>query len=368
MTDTALIPECSDMQAFTPEQLKRAGELLGCQLDQASALKALIIQRDTGLSITRGEICIVSFGGKPTVMINKAGYLAYASRQPDYDGYESGVETEDGEMYAWCHVYSRTRTRPTKVKIYRSEFDQKRSVWLEKPRYMLEKTAISLALRAAYPILNGTYTEEELQGAVKIEPRESDIPVTPVIETEEAPKEVETPKPEPEQAPEPKQKLEQKPAVPKCRTYQQIEAQKVLENMVSQGMNIDIFDKARLSTGEYNRDMIDADFAQQLAAKKAARAAAAQPKPQHKTCTDCGKRVLEDEEKISMDKYSTPLCRTCLEKRLAAKIQQENKKDETKKCELCGKELSETEYEKSMQKFGKPICPVCWINTYAKKE
>lgn len=346
------------MQTFTPEQLKRAGELLGCKLDEASALKALIIQQDTGLSITRGEISIVSFAGKPTVMINKQGYLAYASRQPDYDGYESGVdEDESGEMVAWCKVYSRTRSRPTSVRIYRSEFDKHQSIWNEKPRYMLEKTAISLALRAAYPVLNGTYSDDEIDAqAVRIEPQENDIIVTPA-------------------------KVETKPAFSGA-VYTLIEAQKILENMTSQGMDVSIFDTAKVSASEFDKAAIDADFKRQMEARKAA---AKQTKPTQEPpkesaisypfCADCGdKRVLPSEEKRSREKYGVPLCDTCYRKRLETAIRNNQDTSAVQNlvtsaardapefvCSICGKPMSKAEAD-AHQLFnkGKPmVCREC---------
>lgn len=314
---TQLIPTNSDMQTFSPEQLKRAGELLGCRLDEASALKALIIQHDTGLSITRGEISIVPFAGKPTVMINKQGYLAYASRQADYDGYESGTAKEGDELTAWCTVFSKNRTNPTTVKIYESEFRKDNSpVWKEKPRYMLEKTAISLALRAAYPILNGTYTEEEISEAprVSIEPREDDIVVQPQA----------SPAPEP---------VKEEPApAPTCQVYSLEQANTCLTTMANQGMDVSIFEKAKLPNGLFNKDMIDADYKRQMAEKKAAAKPAASPSftgiLSDTKCQICGNRILKDEEAQSVARFGIPLCERCFSAQLTSVLKSKQEKKE----------------------------------------
>jgi len=170
----------NELVEFSQDLIKQAEDLLGCKMDKASVYRALCIAKDTGLSIVRGEISVVNYKGKPTVQINKQGYLAYAARNSDYDGMEHDV-SEDGET-AWCKVYSKSRSHPTFVKIHREEFDKKQAVWSEKPKYMLEKTAISLALREAYPVLNGTYTDDEIgmeSEPYKIEPQPTDIKVEP---------------------------------------------------------------------------------------------------------------------------------------------------------------------------------------------
>lgn len=337
----------TDMAVFSPADIKRAGELLRCPLDEASAIKALIIQRDTGLSITRGEISIVPFNGRPTVMINKQGYLSYASRQPDYDGYESGVETVDGERVAWCTVYNRKISHPITVRIYESEYAKPSSpVWKEKPRYMLEKTAISLALRAAFPILNGTYTDDEIEAdPVKISPQPTDIPIQPVAEPTPKPAPAPEPKPHPQVKPAAKP-AQEKPSVVAAKPVANVKrnvwtpetAQRSLERFAEEHMSTDIFAAAKLPDGTFDGDMIEADFRRQRSAQQdAARSKAAspaqgkptytpspelqadidklfpdQPKPEPKqaaetsggmlagvTCEVCGKRLLKSEQSIS---------------------------------------------------------------------
>ncbi|HJJ55159.1 MAG TPA: recombinase RecT, partial [Methanocorpusculum sp.] len=172
----------ADLQIFPPAEIEQARVALGQpNLDESTVIRALIIQRDTGLSMSRGEQSIVPFNGRPTVTINRQGYLAYASRQPHYDGYESGIGTSDGELFAWCRVYNKNISHPVMVRIYQKEYAKTTPVWKEKPRYMLEETAISLALRAVFPILNGTCTEDEIEAdaPVRIQTIPADITVSP---------------------------------------------------------------------------------------------------------------------------------------------------------------------------------------------
>lgn len=308
----------TDMMQFDKATIERAGKLLGCTLDEQSILKALIIQQDTGLSIARGEISVVPFAGKPTVFVNKQGYLAYAAKHPQYDGYESDVEGEGEGMVAWCSVYRKDHSRPTTVKVLFKEFGKSTPVWKQMPRHMLEKTAISLALRSAFPALNGTLTPEEAE--FHIEPRASDIVVEPVAPAAEPVKE-EKPVPqttitEPEvvtvSAPAPERKQPTK-------LYSLEEAQTILENMTAQGLQYDdLFERARIDAATFDGDMINAEFKRLRDEAKAARQTA--PSQSVPVCAECGKKVLPAEVEKSSAKYGVPLCRECLLKRDIAQI------------------------------------------------
>lgn len=325
MTQNNIVPIAqTDMIQFDKATIERAGKLLGCALDEQSILKALIIQQDTGLSIARGEISVVPFAGKPTVFINKQGYLAYAARHPQYDGYESDVEGEGEDMVAWCSVYRKDHSRPTKVKVLFKEFGKSSPVWKQMPRHMLEKTAISLALRSAFPALNGTLTEEEV--GLHIEPRETDIIVEPVepsaqarepaptidAETTPAPTPTPTPAPAPTPAAVPERRMPSK-------LYSLEEAQTILENMTAQGLEFgDLFENARIDSMTFDGDMINAEFKRLRDEAKAARQTA--PSQTAPVCAECGKKVLPTEVEKSTAKHGIPLCRECLLKRDIAQL------------------------------------------------
>lgn len=320
MTDNALIP-VSDMATFDPVVIQRAGGLLGCQLDEASILRALIIQKDTGLSIARGEISVVSFGGKPTVFVNKQGYLAYAARQPDYDGYEWGydpdTEGEGKDLVAWCKVYRKDRTRPIYETAIMSEDNRGTPVWIKMPRRMLAKVAIKRAHQAAFPVLNGLLSVEEVDEGYRIDPRPDDIRVYPVDDDS----------PEPAKAPS-------KPGIsdiPPVNTCTLDIAEKIRQNMQDQGMDISVFTRARISNSEFDRDMIDADFARQRAEIKAhAPAKQEAPKPAAKatpapskepviTCDTCSAPLSKEEQAAAIKSGLGMLCKVCLKTETAAK-------------------------------------------------
>ncbi|HJK45584.1 MAG TPA: recombinase RecT [Methanocorpusculum sp.] len=339
MTSEIVAVANSDMAKFSDEEIKRAGELLGVPLDRGSALRALIIQRDTGLSITRGEISILSMGGKPTVFVNKQGYLAYAARQPEYDGYEFGIETRGEDLYAWCKVYRKDRSRPTYEDAWLSEDKQPSSpTWAKMPKRMLAKVAIKRAHQAAFPVLNGTYEPAEAwDDSVRIEQRDDDIVVKP-YPPEENPK-------QPTSVPKPKV----------IETYSLEQAQMILENYGANGFDTAVFERARISDSEFDKEMINADFKRQNEAIKAAKKAESKlVQPQHpeatgtivsnEVCSVCGKRLLTKDVEDSR-KYGKLLCPNCqideLKARAAAKEATTQSKIEPEfVCTICGKPIT----------------------------
>lgn len=375
MTKSLATLSNSDMAVFSPDEIRRAGELLGVPLDEASAIKALIIQRDTGLSITRGEISIIPMGGKPTVFINKQGYLAYAARQPEYDGYEFGIEEKNGDTYAWCQVFRYDRTRPTYEDAWLSEDKQNTPVWAKMPKRMLVKVAIKRAHQAAFPVLNGLYDPAEAwDNSVRIEQRDDDIVIVPDGTPEpvkQAPKQT---KPAPVKT--------QKHAEP-IEIYDLETAQKVRKNMIDKGMDISIFeaDGVRISPNEFNRTMIDADFKRQRGAQKAAAAipvSKPEEEPKH-ACPKCGGEPMTAAERegllkiLAADDESLPphLCKACgkliLDAATEEPVKQEpvkttpKPKEYPKVCADCGKlNVLASDDKISIPKYGVSLCPKCY--------
>ena len=128
-----------------------------------------------------GEAFLIPFEGHGAQMI--VGYDAYrrrADENPDYHYLKSGivvlrggevVQKEGACLYptesligGWCRVF---RTRGNKEvpffkEVSLAEYNKGNSMWKSKPGTMIEKVAISQALRAAFPTdYAGTYTPEE---------------------------------------------------------------------------------------------------------------------------------------------------------------------------------------------------------------
>ena len=344
MTNSVAVTN-SDMSVFDDAEIKRAGDLLGVPLDRAAAIRALIIQQDTGLSITRGEICIVEFRGKPQVFVNKSGYLAYATKHPDYRGFKCESGKDDDGIYGYAEVYREGLKVPVCVKRYLAEYDMHREPWTSKPRTMIEKVALSQALRMAFPILGGTYDEsEEWDGCnrVVVDPLPTDIDVQPT--------------PVPVQEETPKQAVE-------------------LENYGANGFDTAVFERARISVREYDKQMIDADFKAQNVARRAAKKAETKQEPATSTpeatgtivsnevCSVCGKRLLAKDVEDSR-KYGKLLCPNCqideLKSRAAAKEATKQSKIEPEfVCTVCGKPITKAR-KSACELFRIPMmCPAC---------
>jgi len=129
------------------------------------------------------------------IMIGINGYWQIANKHPDFDGAESGLVNEAGELVkacqkpigAWCRIYRKSRKYPSEAVVYLSEYMQakKGSRWEKAPNQMILKVAESVALRKAFPTeLNGTYTDDEMPG--EYAPREP-VNVTPQAEEPKPP-------------------------------------------------------------------------------------------------------------------------------------------------------------------------------------
>ena len=326
-----LVP-LSDLATFDSAVIQRAGELLGCQLDEASILRALIIQQDTGLSIARGEISVVTFGAKPTVFVNKQGYLAYAARQPEYDGYEWGFRGEGDNLEAWCKVYRKDRTRPVYETAILSEDNRGTPIWQKMKRRMLAKVAIKRAHQAAFPVLNGLLSVEEVDEGYHIDPRQDDIRVYPVTETPADPPISPTPA-----------ASARKPDIsdiPPAEVYSLKQAEIIRQNMQDQGMDPSVFSISKISNSEFDKTMIDADFARQLAGRKAQAPTPATPKakpapepipqpdarPKPETaihCDICSAALSKEEQAAAIKSGIGMLCTVCLKTEIASKARRE---------------------------------------------
>ncbi|HJJ47600.1 MAG TPA: recombinase RecT [Methanocorpusculum sp.] len=409
--ETTIIPiQNTDMTEFSNDAIERAGELLGCPLDRPSLIRALIIQRDTGLSLARGELSIINFGGKNCVFINKQGWLAYAARQPEYDGYTWGIEKHGDDWHAWCKVFRKDRTHQVYEDAWMSEDRQKSPAWDKLPKRMLVKVAIKRAHQAAFPVLNGLLTPSEVgleeDTPTRITPQPGDI----TIEAEPAPQ----PQPKPER---------NQPKTP----YTLKQAQDARQNMLDQGMTDAIFKPNTPGTAYidgkiWDGDLIIADFNRQRESKKEAeekqkaqtektsepqpektepakkeqKPVAVQPTPQTVApeqkeqpttiCPVCGNPSMTTDDLKSLTAAASALgieptfdptiCKECGKKWWAAVNPQESRPEPKKEekipptekqtapkhtCDHCGKEMTTTEYtgNRLFSPPGKIYCKAC---------
>lgn len=73
----------------------------------------------------------------------------------------------------WCNVYRKDRKRPERVEVSFDEYIGRKSngevnsQWASKPATMIQKVAVSQALRAAFPNdLNQMYGQEEMDSSI----------------------------------------------------------------------------------------------------------------------------------------------------------------------------------------------------------
>ncbi len=143
----------------------------------------------------QGEVHLIKYDDKsPAQMV--IGYDTYkrrAEENPSYIKKESGIVVLRGDeviakegacLYptetlvgGWCKVYkARSGQQVTSYKeVSFSEYDKGNKIWKEKPCTMIEKVAVSQALREAFPTeFEGLYTEEEMPPVPVETPDDSD--------------------------------------------------------------------------------------------------------------------------------------------------------------------------------------------------
>ena len=128
-----------------------------------------------------GEAYAVKFGNDFQMIVGYETYKRRAEENPEYVGRKSGivvlrgnevVQKEGTCLYpgekligGWCRVY-RIRNgskEETYKEVSLEEYDKKQANWKTKPCTMIEKVAVSQALRAAFPRdYEGMYTAEEV--------------------------------------------------------------------------------------------------------------------------------------------------------------------------------------------------------------
>lgn len=151
-----------------------------------------------GLNPFLNEAYIIKYNNSPaTIVVSKDVFLKRANNNPNYDGKENGIITRDkdtGELTnrdgafcpkedeivgGWCKVYRKDRKYAEYVSVSVEECAKKtkegklNTNWINQLGTMIEKVAISRALRNAFPDeFTGMYIEEEMQQQQNVEPQE----------------------------------------------------------------------------------------------------------------------------------------------------------------------------------------------------
>lgn len=133
-----------------------------------------------------GEVYLIKFGNEPAqLVIGKETYMKRAFKNPNYNGMKSGIVVQRGEdivqkegtclypsenlLGGWCRVYHELNGKETETfkEVSLAEYQKFKdgkpmANWGSKPCMMIEKVAVSQAVRAAFPDdYQGLYTAEE---------------------------------------------------------------------------------------------------------------------------------------------------------------------------------------------------------------
>jgi len=161
----------------------------GTVTDQEVLLFAKMCEAQKLNPFVTGEVYLIKFGSQPAQMV--IGYDTYkrrAEENPLYLFKESGIIVARGNevvakagaciyptetlLGAWCRVHKTKGGREvvTYKEVGFDEYNKGNSIWKEKPCTMIEKVAISQALREAFPRdYEGLYTPEEIAPATYAE-------------------------------------------------------------------------------------------------------------------------------------------------------------------------------------------------------
>lgn len=174
------------MVELTPDTVKQylvKGN--GAVTDQEVILFAKMCEAQKLNPFVTGEVYLIKFGSQPAQMV--VGYDTYkrrAEENPTYLFKESGIVVQRGNeivqkagaciyptetlVGGWCKVHKVKNDREvvTYKEVGFSEYNKGNAIWKEKPCTMIEKVAISQALRESFPKdYEGLYTAEELAPA-----------------------------------------------------------------------------------------------------------------------------------------------------------------------------------------------------------
>lgn len=192
----AVAVQAAEQNRVTQQLLMDYLKGINTKLSDGQLTQFIGIAQAFNLNPFKREIYAVKYGDNFNVIVGYETYLKRAEEFPQYDGYETKIFGEGKDMGCTCTVYRKDRNHPTTHTVYLSEYSSGKSLWVSKPRMMLEKVALSTALRRAFPLEFGgmPYTSEEM-GNLSDSERLEQQGYTEVVAEHEQPKApAETPK------------------------------------------------------------------------------------------------------------------------------------------------------------------------------
>ncbi|MCQ2106380.1 MAG: phage recombination protein Bet [Fibrobacter sp.] len=138
---------------------------LTTSLTEGERVQFLAIAQAFNLNPFKREIYAVKYGNSFNVITGYEVYIKRAESFPQYDGYETefGIDAAK-QVFCTCRVFRKDRSHACTSTVYMAEYNTGKSLWLSKPKVMLEKVAIATAFRRAFPSeFNGMpYTSDEM--------------------------------------------------------------------------------------------------------------------------------------------------------------------------------------------------------------
>jgi len=161
------------------DRMELVKQKVGKDLNQTEWELLLYMAKLYNLNPLLNEIFAIKFRGQPAqIFTGRDGLLKIAHKSGMFDGMKTVLLVEqNGEVLetdiapkgaeilgAKTYVWRRDMSHPVVASVKFSEYDKKRSIWLEKPDTMIKKCSESFALRRAFSI-HALYIPEEFKQA-----------------------------------------------------------------------------------------------------------------------------------------------------------------------------------------------------------
>jgi hypothetical protein len=121
---------------------------------------ALLLASKLGLDAELGHIILMKrsvrdgqqYTEKWSPYVTHKGLLHIAHASGQFDGMDTEIGQDENGQYCIARVWRKDMGRPIVGRVYRVEYDTKKSTWLSHPLSMLAKTAEAFCLRRAFDV------------------------------------------------------------------------------------------------------------------------------------------------------------------------------------------------------------------------
>ena len=173
MVESALANRDPAVRDMTIAQVK---ELINPKATPTQAQAFVLFCQSADLNPWLKEVHLVFYGDQPAIVVGIDGVIKKAAESPEYKYFDSGVICQAGEQAhfrsgsfmlpgdkligAWCNVHIKGKAAPMEIRINLEEWSKGQANWKSMPAHMIEKSAIKLGLRRAFPNVDRMLREE----------------------------------------------------------------------------------------------------------------------------------------------------------------------------------------------------------------